>query len=236
MGTPEVGSLIDTSRSWRLAMTFSQALAWLRAHRPRGLPQEGSSQSWDRGQLTSAGYGYRGQSSPAWQSADLEIAVAGAGDGTSVLRADAVVVWLDPVPVPDSGTGRRIHLSVTADCPATDNSIAGVTNQGADLRRRLLPTAAPTAGLECRYYGLNGRPFHLRAQTRLTAAAAGTVARTMQRLPLSHTVGGIVNCPMDDESAEIIALSYVGRPAVDLWVKLNGCQYVANGFIETAQY
>lgn len=236
MGTPGVGSLIDTSRSWRLAMTFSQALAWLRAHRPRGLPQEGTSQSWDRGQLTSAGYGYRGHSSPAWQSADLEVAVADAGGGTSVLRADAVVVWLDPVPVPDNGLGRRVHLSVTSDCPATDNSIAGVTNQGAGLRRRLLPTPAPTAGLECRYYGLNGRPFRLRGQTRLTVAAAGKVARAMQRLSLSHTVGGSVSCPMDDESAEIIVLSYADRPAVDLWVKLNGCQYVANGFIETAQY
>jgi hypothetical protein len=235
MGAPEVGSLIDTSRSWRLAMPFSQALAWLRAHRPRGLSQDGSSQSWVRGQQTTAGYSYRGDSSPAWQSAELEVAVAGAGGNTSVLRADAVVVWLDPVPIPDNGPGRRIHLSVTASCPAADNSIAGVTNQGADLRQRLLPSGAPTAGLECRYYGLNGRPFRLRSQTRLTAAAAGEVARTMQRLPLGHTVGGIVNCPMDDGSAEIIALSYAGRPAVDLWVKLNGCQYVANGFIETSQ-
>jgi hypothetical protein len=232
MGAPEVGSLIDTSRSWRLAVPFTQALAWLRAHRPRGLPQDGSSQSWSRGQPTSAGYSYRGHSSPAWQSAELEVAVAGAGGGTSVLRADAVVVWLDPVPVPDNGPGRRVHLSVTAACPAADNSVAGVTNQGADLRRRLLPPGAPTAGLECRYYGLNGRPFRLRGQTTLTAAAASKVARAMQRLPLSHTVGGIVNCPMDDGAAEVIALSYAGRPAVDLWVKLNGCQYVANGFIE----
>jgi hypothetical protein len=171
--------------------------------------------------------------SPAWQSADLEIEVAGAGGGTSVLRADAVVVWLDPVPVPDNGPGRRVHLSVIAGCPATDNSIAGVTNQGAGLHRRLLPPAAPTAGLECRYYGLNGRPFRLRGQTSLSATAASKVARTIQRLPLSHTVGGIFSCPMDDGAAEVIALSYAGRPAVDLWVKLNGCRYVANGFIET---
>ena len=41
---------------------------------------------------------------------------------------------------------------------------------------------------------------------------------------------------MDDGAAEVIALSYTGRPAVDLWVKLNGCQYVANGFIQTEQY
>jgi hypothetical protein len=236
MGTPGVGSLIDMSRSWRLAMTLGQALAWLQAHRPRGLSQDGSSNGWGPGQGTTAGYSYGGHSSPAWQSADLEVGVAGAGGGATVLRADAVVVWLDPVPLPDSGPGRRVHLNVTTGCPAADNSVAGVTNQGAGLHRLLLPPAAPTAGLECRYYGLNGRPFRLRGQTSLTAAAAGQVARTMQRLPLSHTVGGMFSCPMDDGSAEIIALSYAGRPAVDLWVKLNGCQYVANGFIEAAQY
>ena len=125
---------------------------------------------------------------------------------------------------------------VTARCPATDKGIAGVTNQGADLPRRLLPAAAPTAGLECRYYGLNGRPFRLRSQTRLTAAAASKVARSMQRLPLSHTVGGVSFCPMDDEASEIIALSYAGRPAVDLQVKLNGCRFVENGFIQAGLY
>jgi hypothetical protein len=83
---------------------------------------------------------------------------------------------------------------------------------------------------------MNGHPFRLRSQTTLTAAAAARLARTMQRLTLSHTVGGVVNCPMDDGSAEIVALSYAGRPAVDLWVKLNGCRYAANGFIETAGY
>jgi hypothetical protein len=153
-----------------------------------------------------------------------------------VLRADAVVVWLDPVPSSDAGPGPAVHLSVIAGCPPSDKSIAGVTNQGADLGRRLLPRAAPTAGLECRYNGLDGRPFHLRGQSRLTAMAARKVARSMQQLPLSHTDGGTVSCPMDDESAEIIALSYAGRPAVDLWVKLNGCRYAGNGFIATAQF
>lgn len=83
---------------------------------------------------------------------------------------------------------------------------------------------------------MNGRPFRLRAQVSLTAAAASKVDRSMQRLPLSHVVDGVVNCPMDDGAAEVIALSYTGRPAVDQWVKLNGCQYVANGFIQTRQY
>jgi hypothetical protein len=235
VGLPGVPAQIDTSRSWRLAMTFSQALAWLQGHRPRGLAPGGSWKKTTAGKVTTTGYYYGGQSSPAWQSAELEVEVAGAADGTSVLRADAIVVWLDPVPDPDSSTGRRVHLSVTANCPATDRSIGGVTNSGADLRQRLLPSGAPTAGLECRYYGLNGRPFGLRSQTRLTAAAASQVGGSMQRLPLSHTVGGVAtSCPAADGAAEIIVLSYAGRPAVDLWDTLNGCAYVANGFIMTA--
>jgi hypothetical protein len=217
-------------------MPVSQAIAWLRAHHPRGLAQDGSNTGWGPGQGTTTGYSYASHSSRAWQSADLEIEVAGGGGGTSVLRADAVVVWLDPVPIPDSSAGRRPHLSITAGCPATDKSIAGVTNRGADLRRRLLPAAAPTSGLECRYYGMNGRPFRLRGQVSLTAAAASRVARSIQRLPLSHVVDGVVNCPMDDGAAEVIALSYTGRPAVDLWVTLNGCRYVANGFIQAGLY
>jgi hypothetical protein len=236
LGTPGVDSLIDRSRSWRLKMPVGQAIAWLQAHHPRGLAQVGSSTSSGPGQAAVTGYGYAGRSSRAWQSADLEVEVVGAAGGTSVLRADAVVVWLDPVPIPDNGSGPRVHLSVTAHCPATDKGIASVTNQGADLRRRLLPSAAPTAGRECLYYGLNGRPFRLRSQTRLTAAAASKVARSMQRLPLSHTVGANYHCPMDDGAAELIALSYSGRPTVDLWVKLNGCRYVANGFIQTSIY
>lgn len=209
-------------------MSVSQAVAWLQAHHPRGLAQDGSSgPGWGE----AIGYSYASHSSRAWESADLEVEVAQA-DGASVLRADAVVVWLDPVPVPDTAHGRRVHLGVTASCPATDKSIVGVTNQGADLRRRLLPAAAPTAGLVCRYYGMNGRPWRLSGHTSLTAAAARRLATSMRRVSLSHTVGGVTACPMDDGAAEIIALSYQGRPAVDLWVTLDGCRYVANGFIQ----
>ena len=39
---------------------------------------------------------------------------------------------------------------------------------------------------------------------------------------------------MDDGAAEIIALSYAGGPTVDLWVTLNGCRSIANGFIESS--
>jgi hypothetical protein len=105
-----------------------------------------------------------------------------------------------------------------------------VTNHDADLARSLVPAGRPAAGLECRYYGMNGHPFRLRSQQRLTAAAR-RVAASMARVPLSHVLGGVMSCPMDDESAELIALSYPGQPDVDLWVWLNGCGGISNGYI-----
>ncbi len=232
MGTPVVGSLIDFSRSWRLSMPLSQAMAWIAAHPPRGLPQDGSTTGYQGGSANLAGYGYRGPQNRAWSSADLDVEVgARTGQSGSVLRVDAVVVWLDPVPLTDSSAGPRLRVLVNGGCPATDKSAAGVTNTGADLTDRLLPAAKPSAGLECFYYGLNGRRFELRKHVVLTASAAGQAARSMAALPVSHVIGGIGSCPMDDGSQEIIALSYPGRPDVDLWVKLNGCRTISNGFI-----
>jgi hypothetical protein len=51
---------------------------------------------------------------------------------------------------------------------------------------------------------------------------------------LSHALGGVMSCPFDDGSAELIALSYPGGPDVDLWVLLNGCGGVSNGYIVAA--
>ena len=41
----------------------------------------------------------------------------------------------------------------------------------------------------------------------------------------------MLNCPLDDGLAEVIALSYAGRPDVDLWISLSGCGGVSNGYI-----
>lgn len=53
----------------------------------------------------------------------------------------------------------------------------------------------------------------------------------MARMPLSHVDGGTVSCPMDDGSYAVLVLTYAGRPDVDLWIKLNGCGGVSNGYI-----
>jgi hypothetical protein len=81
---------------------------------------------------------------------------------------------------------------------------------------------------------MNGRPFQLRSQRRLSTTQAARLAAALARIPLSHAIGGIVYCPMDDGSAEAIALSYPGRPDVDLWLRLNGCRGLSNGYITVA--
>lgn len=233
MGTPGVTSLVDRVMTWRVGLAFASARAWLSAHPPRGLHSDGTASSGNAytGQTTSAGMSYRGPASRAWQSADLEIGVAPAGPGASTIRVDAVIVWLDPRPVRSGPGTHPVRVTVAGGCPRTDHGVTGVANPGAGLTRRLLPRGLPTGGLRCRYDGSNGHPWHLVASEQLTALAARQAARSMARIPLSHADGGRMNCPMDDGSAEVLALAYPGRPDVDLWIKLNGCRSVSNGYI-----
>jgi hypothetical protein len=233
MGTPGVSSLVDSIRSWRLAMPFTAAEEWLAEHGPAGLRQDGEDLPYGP---PASGYSYAGPANAAWDSAELDIEVAPANDGASVvMRADALVVWLDPVPVRDTARGKRLRVLAGAGCPAADAGVVGVANPDRDLAHRLVPAGRPRTGLECVYYGMNGLPWQLRRQQHLTAAQAQRVAASMARLPLSHPLGAELSCLMDDGSAELIALSYPGRPDVDLWVLLNGCGGVSNGYIFAGQ-
>ena len=230
---PQVASLTDEVRAWRVALPFRQAAAWLREHPPARLPAVGSGSGTSGTRATQfAEYSYRGPASAAWRSAELDVEVVSAGPRTTVLRADGMVAWLDPVPLRDTSAGPRMRVTVAGGCPARLNPLARVANQGTDLAGRLLPAAAPTAGLECRYYGANGpAAFGLRGASRLDAAQARGVAARMSAIPLRHPVSAVTGCPFDDESAEVIALSYPHRGDVDLWVGLSGCTFVSNGFI-----
>jgi hypothetical protein len=231
-------------RAWRLALPEAQAASWLRAHPPPGLPLTLTGSGTDTGGIPASEFGYAGPPSPAWASAELEVEVVAAPGGTTVLRADGEVIWLDPVPVRDTSAGPRIRVTVAGGCPGSDARFAGVprhrineagvVNHGADLRRRLLPAAAPTGGLECRYNGLNGPAFRLHSVTRLDAAQARRLAAVMTARPLSHADGGVSSCGLDDETTEVIALSYPHRADVDLWDKVNGCPFVSNGYILAA--
>ncbi len=233
MGTPAVTSLVDRVAAWRVRMPFPVARDWLAAHPPRGLRPDGSAASGyaNTGVITMAGTSYRGPASGAWQSADLEIGVAPAGPAASVIRADAVIVWLDPRPIRSGPGARPVRVTVASGCPASDRGVTGVISPGPGLSRRMLPPGRPVAGLRCRYDGLNGHPWRLVGAARLSAAAARRAAMAMLRLPLSHPDGARVSCPLADGSAEVLALAYPGRPDVDLWVTIGGCGGVSNGHI-----
>jgi hypothetical protein len=247
MGTPSAGrSLIDKARLWRVPLPFGQARGWLSAHAPKGLAQNGSMSAAGPSGTTMVGLSFAGPRATAWQSASLNVGVARAAGG-SVIRADGVVVWLDPRPLTVPPGGVRMRLTVAGGCPATDRKVTGVRNSAAagsatissavssggeaSLWHRLVPAGAPTGGLVCRYNGMNGRAWHLRSSRRLTAGQARHLARVVAGTPLSHVDGGASSCPADDGSARFTALAYPGRPDVDLMVSPGGCGGISNGFI-----
>jgi hypothetical protein len=149
IGLPGAGSLLDWSRSWRLPMSYRAAVAWLRAHRPAGLAQTGSSGAFLVPASPTAGYGYGGPASPAWSSAELDIEVGRSSPGGSVMRADSLIVWLDPVPAPDTMSVRPLRVLASANCPSSDAGRLGVINPGAGLRRALVPPGRPRYGSGC---------------------------------------------------------------------------------------
>src|SRR5258707_13745233 len=117
MGTPGVSSLIDQVRSWRVPMPLSQSLAWLQAHHPRGLRDDGSDSAGGPGGITLVGYGYAGQGSPARESAELEIAGAPAGTGGGDVRADGAGGGPGPDPGPDTRAGPPMAAMVGGGRP-----------------------------------------------------------------------------------------------------------------------
>jgi hypothetical protein len=231
MGYPGVTGLADARHTWRLAMPFDQASAWITAHRPARLRAVGNGSAYPP---AASGYDYAGPVGPAWGSAELDIEVVRAGTAASYLRADGFVAWLDPVPYRDTATGRRLRVLAAGGCPATDSGVVGVRNPGADLTGILLPAGRPDAALRCAYYGGNGKPSRLKSRQRLGAAGARSLAAAIARIPVSHLVGAMYHCPGDDGSAVLVAFAYPGRGSVDVWAEVTGCATISNGYIYAA--
>lgn len=224
MGTPAVTSLVDQVVAWRAGLPIAATRKWLAAHPPRGLPSDGGDNGSQSAGVTIYGTSYRAPPSQAWASADLEISVAPDGPDATAIRVDALIVWLDPRPVPSGPGSHPIRVTVADGCPATDQGVTGVTNPGAPLTRQLLPSGQPAGGLRCQYNGGNGHPsWHLATATRLAGPAARQAAASMTRPRFSHADPAAARCiPPADGSAEVLALAYLGHPDVDLF-KLDGC-------------
>ncbi len=216
---PGVDSLVDHSRFWRVALPFDVAVAWVGAHPPAGLTASGSGEGGNE-TVHYRGYAYRAPATAAWQSSELDVSIAPDQDSGSIVRADGLVVWLDPRPVPDALAGPRLRVTLSDACPAGDATMVGVTNPTATgLDAQLVPPGDPTAGLVCEYVGMNGDEFHLRRAVTLSADSAIRVATAVRALPLSHVIGDYRFCPFDKGAASVVVLVYPGRPDVDLWLR-----------------
>ncbi len=80
----------------------------------------------------------------------------------------------------DDQGGDRRRLPGASDRGRTD-----VSNPNApDLDHQLLPSAAPTAALECIFFGLNGTTFALSSSRRLNGTQAAVAAEHIRALPL----------------------------------------------------
>src|SRR5260221_5417349 len=130
LGRPAVASVVDRVVGWRVGLPFAAVQAWLSAHPPRGLPSDGSASGGNAitGQTTMTGASYRGPASPAWQSADLEISTAPAGSDASMIRVDAVIVWLDPRPVTSATGAHPVRVTVAGGGPPAHQGGPGVAN------------------------------------------------------------------------------------------------------------
>jgi hypothetical protein len=227
-----VGSLIDQARFWRLDMPYAQARDWLARQHPPGVVTGSGATTQDHGAVVLDSRQYDAPPGPTWESAQLQLAVTADGETKSFLRADGLVVWLDPDPVRDGMVGKRIRLTSTQSCPSNDTDTVGVDNSGqTDLDAALIPTGSPTGGLLCVYGGLNGKPWNLREHRVLDASAARRLATATRQVRLAHTVGARTNCPGDDAPADLLVLSFPGHPDVDLWLNPSGCPNIANGHI-----
>lgn len=234
MGLPGASSLIDDTRFWKVPMSMSAALAWFADHPPGGLRQSGSGSTSSHGTVVTSGLGYDAPSSAAWTDASVEIGVAPTGSGLSVVRADGIALWIDPVPVRDSQPGSRVRITSSSGCLPSDRGFVGVTNPPPPLDSSLLPSGSPSGGLVCKYYGLNGQAFALEQSTAMDSGAASAFSASVGRLELGHIDGRVGSCPADDASAIVVALVYPDGRTVDLWMATAGCARISNGYISAS--
>jgi hypothetical protein len=97
-----------------------------------------------------------------------------------------------------------------------------------------LPHGRVVSAQLCRYAGLDHRPpYVLTGSRRLGAEDAARLAADVRRLPLAHVDGAVRFCPMDRDTAVLLAFGYADGGSADLMYFDSGCSYAANGVIRT---
>ena len=236
MGIEDGSHFLDVTRYYAVPMPLAQARAWFRANPPRGVTPFGGNDGTGSGQDTMYGLAWTGPDDPRWRNPWAQVALIASGSGTAV-RVDGTLTWYDPTPVRIRSMGPTVRVTVKGGCPANDKGVDGVKNETSEeLLRALVPASPPTAELKCTYGGMNGRPYTLRASTRVEGAAAIADARAFRRMPVGSTGTGVINCPADFDQVKIIAFSYADGPDIDLWQHATGCRWTSNGFIRSSWF
>jgi hypothetical protein len=236
MGRPGVSQLIDTVRYYRIPMSLSQAHDWFVSNPQPGFSQSGSESGTDAG-VSNYGWQYDPPGHFSWGTATLQIGVSSEGSAGTGIRVDGLAQWIDPTPVRDVPRGPTIRVTIAGGCPATDRGRTDVSNPNApDLGHQLLPSAAPTAALECTYYGLNGKTFALSSSRKLDGTRAAVAAEHIRALPLGSRGLGAHSCPNDDGRTAIVVFSYAGRADVGIWENTSGCRSTDNGHIVAGDF
>jgi hypothetical protein len=236
MGTPGSSHLIDARRVWAVPMAMANFLTWLRSHPPARLTRSGSSSGRGPGG-ESAGYAWSDSPTRAYGSPELDIGVTPSGTSRSIVRADGIDIWLSATPTVDTGSGRRVRVTIAGGCPATIAGYGDVANPRGDLTARMLPAETPTAGLICRYGRVFGasKASTLAHSTVLSTPPARTLARSVNAIWTGSAGTGSTSCPDDTGVSDVIVFGYTGRSDVDLWYHASGCQGVDNGYIVGVQ-
>jgi hypothetical protein len=229
------GALVSRVQWWRVPMPMTAAGQWLRRHPPTGLRPDGSATTATPGRPNGLTWAYADRSTPTFTGASLQIGVVPAGDRASFWAADALAQPLDPRPLRDDQRGPRIHLAPGDACPDSRTRNTDVRTEDRRAATRLLPDGRVVSALLCRYAGLDRRPpFALTRSRRLGGPDAARLASDVRRLPLAHVDGAVAFCPMDRDTAVLLAFGYADGRSADLMYFDSGCSYAANGVIRTA--
>ncbi len=235
LGIPDSKSLVDKSAFWHVNEPMSEVWRYVRSHRPSGFSESGTGEETAHGRVVEHGIAWSEPDTSYAEQLTAAVSLSHDGRKATWLRADGMGLWLDPRPIKDSASGRRLRVLTTGSCPPSDRHAVGVRNPnpGGSLDHHLLPPREqPTEGVVCRYSGVNGqREFHNTGRDRLDRTAARRLAQKASALPVAHTDGDVVNCPMDDGRYAVVVFRYPGRPDIDLWTARSGCATTANGHI-----
>ena len=133
--------------------------------------------------------------------------------------------WIGPYPSP-------LTVTVAGGCPTSTGGRRGVRNDGLGFRFEMAPKH-PTGGLVCVYNPNDPQPSPLLGQLRLDTNQASQLAADADE---ASTVRPAVTgwaCSGTDHT--LIALSYLGRSDVDLWIDGEAwCDLLTNGRLITS--